>query len=327
MRTGAAASHTGYFHETALYGSDDELLDVVVPFLTGGLDAGEPTVVAFAPRNTELVRRALPHADGLLFIPGGDQYARPASAIHEYRKLMARLVAEGAPQVRIVGDVPTPAAGASWDEWARYEAAVNHAYDDFPIWGLCPYDTRTTPDYVLDEVMRTHPHVATADGGHHANERYVDPAEFLAARGLAERDPIEATAPDVELTAPAPAAARGEVARLAEKAMLPSDATEGLLTATSEVVTNAHLHGRPPVLVRAWSEPGRVVVVVRDAGPGPADPFAGLLPSEHSLRGDGGFGLWLAHQLCDDIALARQPDGFTVRMIARTPGTRPTPAP
>jgi len=47
MRTGAAAGHTGYYHEAVCYGSDDDLLAVTLPFLLGGVAAGEPTVVSF----------------------------------------------------------------------------------------------------------------------------------------------------------------------------------------------------------------------------------------------------------------------------------------
>jgi hypothetical protein len=40
VRTGAAAGHRGYFHETAFYSSDEEFLAIVVPFLEGS-DAGD----------------------------------------------------------------------------------------------------------------------------------------------------------------------------------------------------------------------------------------------------------------------------------------------
>jgi len=60
MRTGAAAGHEGYFHEAVYYSSDEELLAVLVPFLTGGPAAGEPTVVSLGERNAALVRGALP---------------------------------------------------------------------------------------------------------------------------------------------------------------------------------------------------------------------------------------------------------------------------
>ena len=65
---------------------------------------------------------------------------------------------------RVASEVPHPGVGAPWDGWARYEAAINRAYAEFPLWGLCAYDTRITPGAVLDDVARTHPHLATAHG-------------------------------------------------------------------------------------------------------------------------------------------------------------------
>src|SRR5262245_46644172 len=104
MRTGAAAGHTGYFHEAAYYGSDEELLDIVVPFLRDGVAQGEPTVVALGAEHADLVRTALPSAAAgeVVFQPGGDMYARPASAIRAYRSMLAGYTAGGASQIRII---------------------------------------------------------------------------------------------------------------------------------------------------------------------------------------------------------------------------------
>jgi hypothetical protein len=63
--------------------------------------------------------------------------------------------APGSSRIRVASEVPHPGGGAPWEGWARYEAAVNRAYAEFPLWGLCAYDTRITPGRVLDDVART----------------------------------------------------------------------------------------------------------------------------------------------------------------------------
>lgn len=312
-RTGAAADHTGYLHETAFYDSDDAFCAIVVPFVEAGVAAREPTVVACGPHNTAVLRDALVSVDGVTFVPGGEQYRRPASAIAAYRRRFGEYVAAGAAQIRVVGDVPHPGTGDPWEWWARYEATVNVAYDGFPLWGLCPYDTRTTPAAVLDDVARTHPFVATTDGLHTPNPRFEPPGRFLAARSSAP-DPMESSTPAIELVDPSPAVARHAVALVAREAGIDERAAGGLLTSVSEVVTNALVHGRPPSCLRAWATAGRVVVAVSDTGHGPADPFVGLLPVDVDRR-DGGLGLWLAHQLCDDVTFAIDEAGFTVRLV------------
>jgi anti-sigma regulatory factor (Ser/Thr protein kinase) len=321
VRTGAAAGHTGYFHEAVYYGSDEELLAVVVPFLRGGVAGGEPTVVALGEQHAALVRAALPSGDAaeVVFHPGGDMYARPASAIRSYRDMLAGYTAAGAAQIRIIGELPPTELGATWDWWARYEAAINHAYDEFPLWSMCAYDTRTTPSSVLDDVARTH-RLAAAPGDRHVpSPDFVEPERFLLDRTPVVPDPVQLTTPSVELTDPSPRDTRAALARLA--ATLPDDALTAdkladLQLAVTEIVTNGLGHGRPPVVVRCWAGEDRIVVTVADRGAGPTDPYAGLQAAAHAPIG--GVGLWLAHQLCDHVAFDRV-DGFTVRLISGNP--------
>jgi anti-sigma regulatory factor (Ser/Thr protein kinase) len=316
VRSGAAEGTTGFFHEAALYGSDEELLDVAGPFLQGGLDAGEPTVCAFADHNARLVRDAFGPDCGLLFLPGADHYAQPATAIRGYQELFGRLAGEGAEQIRVVGDVPQPGTGGTWRDWARYEVVVNTAYEPLPIWGLCPYDTRTTPDMVLDDVLASHPRLSTADGRHLHNERF-DPQRVLERLPEVGPDPLQTRTPDVVLLDPAPVDARRATLAVATEVGLTKSDLDTLLLVVTELVTNAIRHGDAPVVLELWTEPGRVVVAVTDRGSGPADPCAGLVRTEQP---EGGLGLWLAHQVCADVALHRHDHGFTARAaVGRSP--------
>jgi len=309
----------GYVHETAFYGSDDDLLAVTVPFLEGGLAAGDATVVAFGGDNADLVRHAMPDADGLMFLTGREQYARPSVTIARYRQLLADLVEGGAPRIRIVGDVPHPGVGVPWEAWSCYEAAVNHVLAEHPLWGLCPYDTRTAPDDVLLDACRTHPYVATPDGRHHVNELYEEPTRFLASRTPPPPDALEQRPPAVSLVQPTAAEARHAVADLALRSFLDSVAIENLVVGVSETVANALLYGVPPVEVRAWAVPDRLLVTVTDHGPGPEDPYVGLVPRRPPDACHGGLGMWIANQLCDQVTLVREPGRFTVRLVAGRP--------
>ncbi|AEV84412.1 transcriptional regulator [Actinoplanes sp. SE50] len=313
MRTGAAAGHRGYFHETAFYDSDEAFLSTIVPFFTAGLEAGEPVVAAFAATNQNLIHDVFGDDSGIRYLGGEAQYLRPASAIRTYRELFGRYAAAGVQQIRVAGDVPHPGVGVPWDSWRRYEAAVNHAYDEFPVWGVCPYDTRTAPDHVIAEVRRTHPHIAHA-GGHAANPAFEDPVGLLLAhRSDHWCDPLEQQPPHLELLDPGSGPARGSVAALAGD-LLTAEDHAGLLVAVSEAVTNAEKHGRAPVVLRAWAGPRRVVVTVTDSGDGPTDPFAGLLAKRDAPSG--GLGLWISHQVCGYVGLQSAPGAFTIRLLA-----------
>lgn len=317
MRTGAPAGHRGFFHETVLYSSDEEFLGFVVPFLEQGVAAGEPVLVALGPRTTGLVQDAVGTRSGLSYIHEDDRYGRPAEVIRSYRQIFAELVAAGAPQIRVVGEIPHPGLGQPWDWWARYEAAINTTFAEFPVWGVCPYDLRITPATVLEDAGHTHPHLATVDGAHLANPRFREPAEFLDRRRTAPSDALEASVPAVDLRDPTPTAARHAVRDTAETTRLDEERVEGMVLAVSEAVTNALCHGVPPVRMRLWTTPARMLAAVADRGPGPADPLAGLLPTTDSSSG--GLGLWMSHRVCDAVSLDREEDGFTIRLVVGTP--------
>ncbi|MEV8440371.1 sensor histidine kinase [Actinosynnema sp. NPDC051121] len=308
MRTGAANGHVGYFHETAFYGSDDDYRSVVVPFVDEGVSACEPVLVACRAENERLIRDAVADPSGVVFLPGGDQYDRPTEAILGYRKLFAEYA--GAAQIRVLGDVPHPGVGVAWDWWSRYEAAVNEVFAEYPLWGLCPYDLRTTPARVLADVFRTHPRVAGTDGSHLPNPRYRSAWALPSAVPTA----FEAGRPLVELTDPTPAEARRAVTTACSGVRLTRDEVDDIVYAASEAVTNAHAHGRPPVRLRAWAGPSHVQVAVTDRGDGPSSPLAGLVPTDRSATA--GVGLWLTHRTCRDVTMSRDAEGYTIRLTA-----------
>jgi anti-sigma regulatory factor (Ser/Thr protein kinase) len=323
VRQGAAPSHRGCFHEAALYGCDEDLLGTLVPFLDGGRAAHEPTLVLLDEQAAGLVRAAFGDTDGITFEPPPTRSTRPATALRLLRERLIGLVAQGAAQIRVAGQVPLPGPGDSWDRWARYEAAVNHVFDDLPLWGLCLYDTRTAPEAVLDVVAGTHPHLGSPDGSHRPNPRYQDPRALAAGlRGDAPFEVPPTVTAVIDLVDPSPRAARRAVAAACAMAPLDGSATADLLVAVSEVVTNAHQHGGPPVRLRAWVDRDRVVVTTTDGGPGPDDPLVGYLPRPTAAAR--GRGLWIVHQLCDQVTMHRGRDGFTVGIMA---GTGPPAAP
>jgi anti-sigma regulatory factor (Ser/Thr protein kinase) len=313
MRTGAGAGHTGYLHEAICYDSDEHLLAVVVPFLLGGVAAGEPTMVAFGARNAALVRAALPAGCPVTFLTGGDVYARPAGAIRSYRALLGEHVAAGAGQIRIVGELTRQHFGPTWDWWARYESAINHAYDEFPLWSMCAYDVRATPSHVLADMARTHRSTAGPHDRHTPNPQYTDPETFLLENRPAVADPLQRGTPAADVLEAEPEEAR-RIVRMAGEGRLGAAKLDDLTLAVSEIVANAHRYGRPSVRMRVWAADGRVVVTVADTGPGPKDPFAGLLPAESETSA--GFGLWITHQVCDHVSMQRDPDGFTIRLTS-----------
>lgn len=301
----------GFVHELGVYRSDDEFRQLVAPFALGGLDAGEPVLFAYDAYKTELLRRWLPRAPGIFYVSEASSYATPAKALAAWRRAVEDRLDAGARRVRIAGNVPHPGVGQPYAGWDRYEAALDRALGDLPVWAPCLYDVRIAPADVLMAAGQLHRYLLDHAGTHRANERF-DPCRRLADFLAPAHDPLESTTPAFEAVDPTPQALRPAVRRATRG--LAAEQQSDLLLAATEVVTNALLHGVPPVRVRIWSGDGRVVVRVDDRGAGPADPCTGLLPPQE--LSDGGRGLWLVHQLDLDVALSVERDGFAVRLGA-----------
>ncbi|MGY1696692.1 MULTISPECIES: anti-sigma factor RsbA family regulatory protein [unclassified Geodermatophilus] len=314
---GGPGSAVGYVHDALLYDDPGRLVDVVVPFLREGLAAGEAAVLATGPRTAGVVRDALDDDPRLLVVDRSEAYrGRTPAAITGFRRLADRHAAAGVPRVRVVGETDFGTTEQERYEWQRYEAVVNVALADRPLWGLCVFDTRRLPEPVLESARRTHPHLVTP-GRRVANPGYVDPAVFL--RDLpAPPEPLERGTP--RLTARDVTDFIGlRHAVAAVLAALPGsrDAVEDLLLAVDEMTSNAVRHGRPPVDLELWAGAGRVACRITDRGPGPADPFAGYGPAHGEDLSRGGMGLWLARQLCDHVHVDRTAEGTSVRLVTR----------
>jgi anti-sigma regulatory factor (Ser/Thr protein kinase) len=320
VRTGEPAGHRGYFHEALLYNSDEEFLAVALPFVRDGVAAGEPVVLALGERSATLLQAALGDTAAVALSAGVGadvgRYDNPADALSFYRETLTEHAAAGVGQVRVLGETPHPGLGQPWEWWARYEATVNHALAELPVWGLCPYDLRLTSDAVLEDVARSHPYLAATDGAHRSNPRYDDPAQFLTGRAPAVLDPLLAHPARVELIDPTPAVARAAVRDTASGTALDGARVEDMVLAVNEAVTNATCHGRRPARLRIWTGPERLVATVTDRGHGPTDPYAGLLPTFTTA---GGRGLWMMHRLCSHVTFHRDEDGFTLGLVAGKP--------
>jgi anti-sigma regulatory factor (Ser/Thr protein kinase) len=217
------------------------------------------------------------------------------TAITSFRQLAAEHATPGR-RVRVVGEVDFGTTLADQREWQRYEAVINSAFAAAPLWGLCVFDTTMAPAPILATARHTHPQLRTATG-RQINPGYVDPATYLRALPVPV-EPLEATVEG------------------------PADVIEDYLLAVDEMTSHAVRHGRRPVGLRLWTAPGRLVCRISDAGAGWDDPSAGYGPAHGEDLSHGGMGLWLARQLCDHVAIRREPLGSA----CASPSTAPEPS-
>lgn len=313
MSAGAAARE--FRHDALLYAGDEEFLAGTLPFILGGIEAGEPVLVVLDTAKIELLESEL----------GGDAAAVQFADMREIGGNPARLIpawkqfldARRFPRKRVWGIGEPIWAGrspAELVECQRHEALLNLAFaDTAPLSLLCPYDTVALDAEVIAGAHRSHPTIV-GDGARRPSHAYCGLESLTAPFS----DPLpEPRAPVHELAFDSDdlAGLRQFIARRARAAGLGASRGDDIVLAVNEVATNSVRHGGGRGTLRAWQERGMLICEVRDRGRFD-DPLAGRRrPSGAQV---GGYGLWLANQVCDLVQLRSLDEGSAVRVHMRT---------
>ena len=314
--TSTTTGHCSFRHELFLYSSVEHLVEFVVPWARDGVAAGDPTLLLLRADAAQAVLHEVGPSPYLTVEPALAEPGQPAEHVRAASTLLSNFA-------RMVHQEPT-ITPSQWPEWLRLEAVLNLALRHYDTWAICAYDERMLSTDMISDLHATHPLIAQ-DGEHRRNDSYQHPVNFLVQQSEDPPDPVERTRPAVELVDPSPASARAAVKWFSHR-WLPDNEIDKLIFATNEAVINALRHGRPPTVLRLWTNRGRVTVTVTDTGPGPADPLVGLLPNEFPTTTAGdpvpgpALGLWLIHQLVD-VTRRSDTGGYTIRLTATHPDT------
>jgi DNA-binding GntR family transcriptional regulator/anti-sigma regulatory factor (Ser/Thr protein kinase) len=313
-RLGARA-HPELRHGALIYDSESSFLDGAVPFLAEGIAAGERVLAVTTPDNIAALERALGAAAGAVeFRDSAAWYRAPAHTLLGYERYVAH--ADRLP-VRVLGEplIERLTPGAL-REWTRYESSINVEFADAPVAFLCPYDGRTLPEAVLENVRRTHPEIS-AGAGPVPSPEYTDTRTLTHALDATPFDapagPFEECAVTADLRG-----AREFVVAVGERAGLSGTRLAEALLAVQELAANAVEHGSGGGRLRAWVEDGELIYELSDDGPGAADPLAVHLTPELAARSGPG-GLWLARLLSDLVEVRSGNDGVAARLHLRLP--------
>jgi transcriptional regulator with XRE-family HTH domain len=132
---GAATVSPDLFrHRLLVYGSDDEYVAAVVPFLEEGLARSDAVLAAPSERQGGLLRDALgDDAKHVEFLDSAEWYRTLLGAATGYRTVVKERFERGAPWIRIIGDAVWAGRSAPQvAEWFRYESMVNLAIGSSP---------------------------------------------------------------------------------------------------------------------------------------------------------------------------------------------------
>jgi anti-sigma regulatory factor (Ser/Thr protein kinase) len=295
-------------HNLYAYDDDGALVDHVAPFLREGLREREATVLVVDPRKRELLRQVLGSLlDRVAYIDRDSYYTRPEDALAGYDARIRRYLRDGAPRVRVFGELPLCRTQEQSDTWIMYEALLNPAFAHHPVTIVCGLDAREQPDSVIEGSWQTHPRAMNegwSDNGH-----YHDPSHIVRARRPAPEDVAGLTV--VATDGDAHALRRRLRAEMAA-AELPQADAGNMLMALGEVLTNAHRYGGGLRAVRMGRVRERFVCEISDHGAGLDDPLAGYLPP-HAGHARGA-GLWVARLLTRRLEMTSSERGLTTRL-------------
>jgi anti-sigma regulatory factor (Ser/Thr protein kinase) len=318
MEDGNEAARTpAVRHRALLAGSPDEVDEGVAAFVAEGVDAGAGLLLAMSDGARARLRALVgPALDEAAVLETARLYSSPAWTLARLRREIEGRTAAGRP-LRIVGapdwfDRPV----AEREVWMSADAVANVAFTPSaaaPVELLCAYDTSAAPPDVVTAVPRTHPEVVEA-GRTSRSGAYTDPALYCTRHRDRPLPPLPEPVEVHEFDAATLAPLRRAVADAASAADVDPRRVPEVVLVVNEAATNSVRHAGGSGIVRLAVTPEHLVCDVVDTGVITA-PFAGLLPPERT--GDGGYGLWLVHQLCDLVQVRSGPAGTTMRMHVR----------
>ena len=313
----------GFVHQALIYGSEQEFMEVVLPFVAEGLSSDEPTLVAVQDRHVRNLRGALGGTpEGLTLVAVEDWYETSARTRDKFaRWVLERTARPG--RIRLIGEPPWALGHkAQVRDWARSESVINVAFAGLPLTLICPYDAEALPEEVLGHARDTHPEIVDCDGSA-PSRSYVDPRDFCGRLDATVEAQRHAPSLELQFALDDLGVVRRLIGSFALDAGLTGARTEEIVLAANEIATNAVIHGRPPTTVRGWHGNAEIIVEVADGGDGIQDVLAGQLspPAEVS----GGRGLWLTRLLCDAVEVCNA-GGCIVTMHAATPSQQPATA-
>jgi anti-sigma regulatory factor (Ser/Thr protein kinase) len=135
----------------------------------------------------------------------------------------------------------------------------------------------------------------------------------MIGQGLVEQGLIDRLFGREEITL-----VRHEVSGSLTAAGLAGDRLHGFVLAVNEVVTNVVLHAGGQGRITLRLAGGSAWCTVTDSGPGIPARYV-RPPAVPEAFEVGGRGIWLAHQLCDEVTVATGPIGTTIGLRVALP--------
>lgn len=326
MTTGAPMPDAGadVRHEALLYDTLDTFVAQVGVFLDDAHRVGDPVLVLVDQVKAEALRD---HLGPLELVRYGDMAsvgANPARVLPAWQAFVdevARDHGRGSEPLGVRGVVEPAWPGrtrAELAECALHEALLNLVLAESARGHLlCPYDVANLDPHTVDDAVRHHPVLRTAEGVIVPSATYHGPEAAMAMFAEPLEPPPEGVG-TVEFEGASLVGLRHYVHTEALGSGLSPDRADDITLAVDEIATNSVVHGGGRGVLRVWLDGRTFVCEVSDAGR-LAHPLVGRHrpPPTH----EGGRGLWMANHLCDLVQLRSPASGTVARLHMHIPSS------
>jgi anti-sigma regulatory factor (Ser/Thr protein kinase) len=304
-------------HVAAFYASDEQLRDLLLPYLDEGLCRHENILLVISEATERVLRDALGDAaDRVQWGSPGLSYDRLGRMFEGFADHLTQQYRAGVP-TRVIGELDSDISADRLSQYLRYESMAPEMYAPYGYPVVCLWDQRRYPPDVLAHVRTIHPQLLDTRGP-------IDDTEYCKPIGYLTRDETPPPAAPADLdwdvyldSADDLAALRRRLRTWGVTCGLGDHDTDDIVIAVDEIATNALEHGRPPARVRSWTTPGALFVQIDDHGGTRIPAVTGYhRPPTDARRGRG---LWIARHLADVLTTYTGPTGTTVTLCFPKP--------
>ncbi|TSD99492.1 sensor histidine kinase [Skermania sp. ID1734] len=308
----AGDQQQGSTHYAMFYGSDEDYVTSLLPFIGEGVSRGEPVAVAVPARNLELLTLALGDLAFDVRMLDMTHFGRNPGRIIGLIDEIVGDFGQSHPErtVRYVGEpIWAGRSDAEYEACVRHEALINEAFAGRGVSIVCPYDTVRLDDSVLADARATHPLLW---GG--AVSREYAPVDVLERSNQPISVPPHARTLVIASVLDL-GSARRFAAQTAGELGVGADRFDDVLLVVNELVTNSLMHTNGSCELRMWRAGEQLVCATADSGHLPR-LLTGYLPAEQPT------GLRLVHQLADLVRIHVTAGGTTVNAFFGPSSTR-----
>lgn len=312
--TNAQIDGGGFEHRALFYRTRQEYLDCLLPFITDGLAAGQPVLVAvpgpsLVPLRAALGRYATQVSMADMTVVGRN----PARLCEMYNVFLEE---HDRRPVRLVGEPIWPdRPEIEYPACVQHEALCNRAFVGISGVGVCPYDAEHLHPAIIADAQSTHPVLWQAGSPERTSTTYDPDAVWARYNQPLSGHPaaVRHTVRDLDGLV----GVRAFATAYAQWFGLSRDTATALELIANELATGSLMHAAGACRLALWQHDRDVVCEARDGGH-LDDPLAGRRTYESDTTR--GRGLSVVNRLADLVRVHTTAGQTTIHAHLRLGG-------